>query len=331
VLDESRHHHRHRHKLRHSHSTPLAAAAAAAVMADSLAHRTLGHPSDCCQSLPKSAAAHSGHRHQNGSQARERQERQQQGTSDAVEQQQQRGGQQGGAVVIQVATSSQQGSQPGEGRAVGSSARPAMAAAGAVVSMLALAAYGTVQLHRWHGSEGRPSAWLVHANLAAGSSGAGKAPSSTGGLGSGAGFWPLAGLHTGCEGGGDGEELPWWCDTTSIQLFAGTALGYVSTVMYLSSRVSQIAKNKARKSAEGLSLIMFLMTVTANVCTGCSIILRLGSVEALKQQLPWLAGAFGTVGLDITIAYQASTYQRAAAAAAVAGNSLTAPLLLLEG
>ena len=60
---------------------------------------------------------------------------------------------------------------------------------------------------------------------------------------------------------------------------------------------------------------MFLMTVTANCCTGCSILLRLGSVDALKQQLPWLAGAFGTVGLDLTIAMQAMTYQREAAEA----------------
>ena len=46
---------------------------------------------------------------------------------------------------------------------------------------------------------------------------------------------------------------------------AGVWLGYVSSVFYLSSRLSQIYKNYARKCTEGLSVAMFLMAISANV------------------------------------------------------------------
>ena len=207
----------------------------------------------------------------------------------------------------------------------GASAGPAIAAAGVVASMLAVVAYGTLQLHE---QQGRPSLGLAHMT----GRDAGRWPLEAGGTGGQPNTLAL-GLTPGCDPNiEEGAVLPWWCDASSIQLVAGTALGYISTVMYLSSRVSQIAKNAARKSAEGLSLIMFLMTVTANCCTGCSILLRLAGLEALRQQLPWLAGAFGTVGLDLTIAWQARKYQRAAAhsreEAALETAALETPLLI---
>ncbi|GAX78827.1 hypothetical protein CEUSTIGMA_g6264.t1 [Chlamydomonas eustigma] len=127
-----------------------------------------------------------------------------------------------------------------------------------------------------------------------------------------------------------GEPLPWWCEPSVVQLVAGTVLGYMATVLYLGSRVSQLAKNLARKSADGLSLSMFCMTVGANLCTGSSILLRMSSLEALKSQLPWLCGTFGTVGLDVAIAMQTLAYQRAAAEkAAVESDELFTPLLVV--
>jgi PQ loop repeat len=50
---------------------------------------------------------------------------------------------------------------------------------------------------------------------------------------------------------------------------AGVWLGYVSSVFYLSSRLSQIYKNYARKCTEGLSVAMFLMAISANVRATC--------------------------------------------------------------
>lgn len=42
-------------------------------------------------------------------------------------------------------------------------------------------------------------------------------------------------------------------------------LGYISSLFYLSSRLSQLYKNWARKCTEGLSVAMFLMAISANV------------------------------------------------------------------
>ncbi|GFH08101.1 uncharacterized protein HaLaN_03012, partial [Haematococcus lacustris] len=79
-------------------------------------------------------------------------------------------------------------------------------------------------------------------------------------------------------------------------------------VLYLTSRLSQIYKNWSRKSAEGLSVIMFVFTISANLCTGCSMLLRSRDIEDLQAQAPWLGGAFGTVALDAFIFWQAITY-----------------------
>lgn len=94
----------------------------------------------------------------------------------------------------------------------------------------------------------------------------------------------------------------------------------MATLLYLGSRVSQIIKNKQRQTAEGLSILMFMLTITANLCTGMSILLRLQDSEQLKAQAPWLCGTFGTIALDATLFYQAFTYSRADAAAAAAGT-----------
>ncbi len=90
-------------------------------------------------------------------------------------------------------------------------------------------------------------------------------------------------------------------------LVAGTVMGYMSTCFYLASRVSQIKKNLQRRSTEGLSTYMFLLTMTANTCTGMSIALRLRDMEQFKEQLPWMCGTFGTIALDMVLFYQALT------------------------
>lgn len=51
----------------------------------------------------------------------------------------------------------------------------------------------------------------------------------------------------------------------SVRRAAGVWFGYISSVFYLSSRMSQIYKNFMRKCTEGLSVAMFLMAISANV------------------------------------------------------------------
>ncbi len=49
---------------------------------------------------------------------------------------------------------------------------------------------------------------------------------------------------------------------------AGTVVGWVSSAFYVGSRVSQIVKNTQRRSAEGLSMSMFMAAIVANLLYG---------------------------------------------------------------
>ena len=49
---------------------------------------------------------------------------------------------------------------------------------------------------------------------------------------------------------------------------AGTVVGWVSSALYIGSRVSQIVKNAQRRSAEGLALSMFVAAICANCLYG---------------------------------------------------------------
>jgi uncharacterized protein with PQ loop repeat len=103
---------------------------------------------------------------------------------------------------------------------------------------------------------------------------------------------------------GDEDEQHDW------SFIVGTGLGYVASILYLCSRVSQIHKNYTRKSSEGLALVMFIMAVCANLCTGTSIILRTFTWQELKEQLPWIIGSLGTISLDMIILWQSSVYSK---------------------
>jgi hypothetical protein len=89
----------------------------------------------------------------------------------------------------------------------------------------------------------------------------------------------------------------------------GRAAGYVSALFYLGSRVSQILKNKKRRSCEGLSASMFATAAVANVLYGSAILVRAKySPSALLESTPWLLGSLGTVALDSTILFQSRRY-----------------------
>jgi uncharacterized protein with PQ loop repeat len=101
-----------------------------------------------------------------------------------------------------------------------------------------------------------------------------------------------------------------WLGSKDVQVLVGTCIGYAASLLYLSSRVSQIHKNYTRKSAEGLALGMFLLAVCANLCTGTGILLRATGWDDLQGQFPWVIGTLGTISLDIIILWQSSRYNR---------------------
>lgn len=82
-------------------------------------------------------------------------------------------------------------------------------------------------------------------------------------------------------------------------------LGYVSALAYLKSRASQIYKNCIRGDADGLSISMFLCAIAGNGFGAAGILVRVNSIDAFVQQLPWLIGMLGTIAMDMFIAWQA--------------------------
>ncbi len=90
----------------------------------------------------------------------------------------------------------------------------------------------------------------------------------------------------------------------------GRGVGYLATCFYLGGRLAQIAKNRRRRSVEGLSLTMFALAITANVAYGTSVLCASHSRADVIRSLPWLLGSFGTVSLDATILAQSVAFAR---------------------
>eukprot|EP00936_MAST-01D_sp_MAST-1D-sp1_P002698 g2698.t1 len=90
----------------------------------------------------------------------------------------------------------------------------------------------------------------------------------------------------------------------------GMVLGWMSSVLYICSRMPQVYRNAVRKSVEGLSWMMFTSAVMGNVTYGTSILLRLRSGQDAVEKLPWLIGSLGTLAFDATILLQLRWYSK---------------------
>ena len=90
----------------------------------------------------------------------------------------------------------------------------------------------------------------------------------------------------------------------------GVVLGWMSSTLYMGSRVPQVYRNHVRKSVAGLSWVMFLSAVLGNTTYGISVILRLHTTRDLVAKLPWLIGSLGTLVFDFTILVQLSIYSK---------------------
>ncbi|KAL3692557.1 hypothetical protein R1sor_006208 [Riccia sorocarpa] len=101
---------------------------------------------------------------------------------------------------------------------------------------------------------------------------------------------------------GESTRSPW---VRSV----GVWLGWGSSGFYLGSRVSQIALNTRRQSADGLSLAMLACAACANSCMGISILMRSQSWSELLSKAPWVLGSLGTVSLDIFLVAQAKYFE----------------------
>lgn len=94
------------------------------------------------------------------------------------------------------------------------------------------------------------------------------------------------------------------------QRIVAQSCGYLSAAVYLGAYVPQILRNYRSKSTEGLSMMMFILVVVANL-TYCLSVLSAQppSLEYLMKYASWLLGASGTIWLELAILYQFYLYR----------------------
>jgi uncharacterized protein with PQ loop repeat len=95
-------------------------------------------------------------------------------------------------------------------------------------------------------------------------------------------------------------------------LEAGNVLGYISSVLYIHSRMPQVWKNYKRQSVDGLSWQMFFCAFMGNFTTVLGIVMRLHGMSDFLEALPFLPGSAGTLGFDFLIMLQYFVYTRRA-------------------
>ncbi|KAK3779426.1 hypothetical protein RRG08_015827 [Elysia crispata] len=103
-----------------------------------------------------------------------------------------------------------------------------------------------------------------------------------------------------------GTASSFWHTKTDI---IGYAIGIVSSIFYLGSRIAQIVKNTKKKSTDGLSQLMFFLAVLGNLAYGLQILVHSVETEFLLEKTPWLVGSLGVIGLDCTLLAQFHFYK----------------------
>ncbi|CAH1239806.1 PQLC2 [Branchiostoma lanceolatum] len=93
-----------------------------------------------------------------------------------------------------------------------------------------------------------------------------------------------------------------------VESDVGYAIGIVSSILYLGSRMPQIYKNWKRKSTEGLSIWMFSLAILGNLLYGLQILLQSTQGYFIIRHLPWLVGSLGTMTFDSTLFLQFFIY-----------------------
>ncbi|TKY87473.1 hypothetical protein EX895_003487 [Sporisorium graminicola] len=120
--------------------------------------------------------------------------------------------------------------------------------------------------------------------------------------------WWVAEHHYGSDGGDATPPAPprepvgWRWDAQ--------VAGWLSAVLYLSSRVPQILKNRTTK-CEGLSLALFVFAVAGNLTYVASILLKSTKHDYIVESFSWLVGSLGTVFLDFIVLGQFIHYRKA--------------------
>ncbi|KAJ2778645.1 hypothetical protein GGI15_004117 [Coemansia interrupta] len=94
----------------------------------------------------------------------------------------------------------------------------------------------------------------------------------------------------------------------NVQLVA-QAMGTISAVVYIMSYVPQALQNHQRKSCDGLSIWLFLLSLMGNTTYALAILVVSLSPEYLAPYVPWLLGALVPCLIHIVILYQFKIYR----------------------
>jgi uncharacterized protein with PQ loop repeat len=98
-------------------------------------------------------------------------------------------------------------------------------------------------------------------------------------------------------------------DLSPTLVTVGSVLSWLSGSCYFFSRIPQIWVNYRLKSVEGLSVMLFVLTVSANISYGVSMLLRFPDpAKFFSSTLPYLIGSMGTLVFDGIIIYQTRIY-----------------------
>ncbi len=117
-----------------------------------------------------------------------------------------------------------------------------------------------------------------------------------------------------CSPNGGGKKST----TPSTNNSAGPQIcGYISAVMYLTSRIPQIIRNYQKKSCKGLSLLFFMLSTLANFSYGMQILVYGSDWEYIRLNLSWILGSIGTIFEDFVIYLQFYLYNREVEEAAI--------------
>ena len=90
---------------------------------------------------------------------------------------------------------------------------------------------------------------------------------------------------------------------------AGTVFAWVSTVIFITSRVPQLVKNFSEKSFGDISVVWLLFSIVGNLSYFVSILVRDVSGTYLWRQTPFIVGAVGPAVLDSFLLLQMFIYR----------------------
>lgn len=96
---------------------------------------------------------------------------------------------------------------------------------------------------------------------------------------------------------------------TQPDLFWGDILGWVATVVYIVGRFPQLVLNYKRKSTEGLSVWMYILTMAGNTAYLLSIVVYSQEPEYLRTNLPWMILTVLLFLLDVLVLIQIGMYK----------------------